>query len=222
MNKLLVALLGIFLFSSCTEIKLLQNGLVGLGERVQELEMSREMGLIDQDQDGVLDALDQDVNSAPNAAVTSRGVYADTDRDNVPDYKDQEPLTPAGNEVDENGVSVGGSASGSAAVGAPIPSIYFEEGSAALGFSELTKLADVARYMAANPRATVTVIGHANQHGSKEYNQNLSEERAQAVKSCLTKEFFIAEDRIRVQALGETSLLSSISAINRRVDVSVK
>lgn len=192
-----------------------------MNERVKELELNRELGTIDQDQDGVLDAVDQDVNSAPNALVTTRGTYSDVDRDLVPDYKDQEPLTPIGNEVDENGVSINPSSAASLS-GAPCPSIYFAEGSTHLGQMELFKLADVARFMLNNDKVQIVISGHASKNGSEEYNRQLSEERANAVKSCLVNDFFLDESRISVEALGETAALSTFPAINRRVDVSFK
>jgi peptidoglycan-associated lipoprotein len=43
-----------------------------------------------------------------------------------------------------------------------------------------------ARYLASNPNAVVTLEGHADERGSREYNLALGERRANAVKSQMT------------------------------------
>ncbi|MEY4106348.1 MAG: hypothetical protein RL181_690, partial [Bacteroidota bacterium] len=73
---------------------------------IDDLKNRTEQNLTDSDQDGVLDALDQELNTPPGAIVDTKGRTLDSDRDGVPDYKDREPFyTPAeGEEVNEEGV----------------------------------------------------------------------------------------------------------------------
>jgi hypothetical protein len=60
----------------------------------------------DTDQDGVIDAYDECVNTPLEALVDEKGCPMDRDGDGVPDYRDDEPDTPEGNWVDEYGVTL--------------------------------------------------------------------------------------------------------------------
>jgi OmpA-OmpF porin, OOP family len=84
---------------------------------------------------------------------------------------------------------------------------------------------DQAAAVLANERtiATIEVAGHTDAVGSEEYNQRLSEQRAQAVKDYLV-ERGVAADRISVVGYGESQPRSTNDTIegrrlNRRVEV---
>lgn len=62
--------------------------------------------LTDEDQDGVADIFDKDMNTPEKVAVDTRGVASDLDKDGIPDYMDAQPFTPIGASVDENGVAI--------------------------------------------------------------------------------------------------------------------
>jgi outer membrane protein OmpA-like peptidoglycan-associated protein len=64
-----------------------------------------------------------------------------------------------------------------------------------------------SHYLAITPAAKLTLSGHADKRGEKEYNQALSERRAQLVKTFLTEQGVSAE-ALDVQALGEEQNLS--------------
>jgi outer membrane protein OmpA-like peptidoglycan-associated protein len=69
----------------------------------------------------------------------------------------------------------------------------------------------------------MTIVGHTDNVGESDYNQMLSENRADAVKQILTEEFSIAENRLSTQGKGETEPLNdnateSEKANNRRVE----
>lgn len=82
----------------------------------------------------------------------------------------------------------------------------------------------VSQATAANLKS-ITIVGHTDSVGTDEYNQKLSEERAQAVVDYLTGKGFDAS-LITVSAEGEASPVADNStdegrAQNRRADVSV-
>lgn len=54
---------------------------------------------LDTDEDGVLDAVDECLETPPGTPVTRRGCSRDMDRDGVPDYRDICPETPEGTTV---------------------------------------------------------------------------------------------------------------------------
>ncbi len=64
------------------------------------------------------------------------------------------------------------------------------------------------------------IEGHTDAGGSKQYNQYLSERRAESVKSYLRNNFNIASNRLFVTGMGESQSLPGVdpfAAVNRRV-----
>lgn len=66
------------------------------------------LGLQDTDRDGVIDAIDQDLNTPPDVPVDTKGRTLDSDRDGVPDYIDKEPYYPPrpGEQINDQGVVI--------------------------------------------------------------------------------------------------------------------
>jgi outer membrane protein OmpA-like peptidoglycan-associated protein len=82
-------------------------------------------------------------------------------------------------------------------------------------YSEIDRVASVVnRY----PHTMLRVEGHTDASGSEAYNQQLSEERAIAVKNALVQKNVIP-DRILTVGYGETMPVSSSAALNRRVNI---
>jgi len=82
---------------------------------------------------------------------------------------------------------------------------------------EMEKVNAVVRVLKDNPSAKIKVVGFADKTGSDQYNQKLSERRANEVKRLLVRKG-IAESRIDVEAKGKTVAFGDIQyAINRRV-----
>jgi outer membrane protein OmpA-like peptidoglycan-associated protein len=66
------------------------------------------------------------------------------------------------------------------------------------------------------------IAGHTDAKGSMEYNQKLSERRAEAVRSYLVFQYDLEPDRIEAAGFGKTQLLDPSKpddGINRRVQV---
>ena len=91
------------------------------------------------------------------------------------------------------------------------------------GISNIDKacLDDVAQRLSADPRASVTVIGHADNH---EKSASVAQRRADAVKEYLVKERSIEASRITTRSAGSTKPLETgtdpaAQARNRRVEV---
>lgn len=80
-------------------------------------------------------------------------------------------------------------------------------------------------YLSANPSSPITVEGHTDSKGSDQYNQKLSERRANAVRQYLIEKG-IASSRIRVVGYGEQRPIADNKtdegrAINRRAEFEV-
>jgi outer membrane protein OmpA-like peptidoglycan-associated protein len=64
------------------------------------------------------------------------------------------------------------------------------------------------RFVAITPGARLTLSGHADERGPNQYNQGLSERRAELVKAFLTEQG-VSADALDIQALGEQQNLSA-------------
>lgn len=63
--------------------------------------------------------------------------------------------------------------------------IYFEFDSSEVRSADRDVLNNHARYLAANPQATIVLEGHGDERGSREYNIGLGERRAQSARQIL-------------------------------------
>jgi OmpA-OmpF porin, OOP family len=86
-------------------------------------------------------------------------------------------------------------------------------------YPEVKKIADVMK-QAQNTR--LTVEGHTDYQGSRQYNQRLSQQRAESIRQVLIVEFGLSEDRVAAIGYGEEQPIADNTtkegrAINRRV-----
>ncbi len=82
--------------------------------------------------------------------------------------------------------------------------VFFKISNTKITKEEMEKIAEVARYMKANPDTKVTVTGYADKGtGSLSLNLRLSMQRAQAVVKALTNNYGITADRIIAKSMGE-------------------
>jgi outer membrane protein OmpA-like peptidoglycan-associated protein len=76
-----------------------------------------------------------------------------------------------------------------------------------------------------NPQANFEIEGHSDSFGPDDYNQKLSEQRAESVKAWLVSSMNIPADRITARGFGKTRLIAPASGsieeqqINRRVEI---
>jgi len=88
---------------------------------------------------------------------------------------------------------------------------------------EIQKFADV---MKNNPDLKVVIEGHTDNVGGKDFNEKLSAQRANSVKSYLTKKFGIAESRLTAKGYGMAKPIDNNTTKagrqkNRRVEAAV-
>ena len=95
------------------------------------------------------------------------------------------------------------------------PIVIFRQGKATIDHGQYASIEMIAKYMKNHKDAKVKVQGYASPEGNKEFNQKLSEKRAQVVKDALVKKYKIAADRITVEGLGATDKLSDENDFNR-------
>lgn len=101
--------------------------------------------------------------------------------------------------------------------------IYFEYDSSDIQPQFLPILRAHASYLAADSAASVTLDGHADERGTREYNLALGDQRAGAVRGFLRAEG-VPNSRVRTMSYGEEHPVDpdhdeSAWALNRRVEL---
>lgn len=173
----------------------------------------------DEDRDGVADDRDQCPLTPKEAPVDTTGCPMDTDRDSVPDYKDKCPNSLRGVKVDK--------------VGCPVnkkedldklkTGINFKSGSTILTKSSYKTLNDIVSLMTKFADVNLEIQGHTDNVGDDEYNENLSQGRAQSAVDYLIRKG-ITVDRLRAVGYGPRKPIADNKtkkgrAKNRRVEL---
>ena len=175
---------------------------------------------VDSDQDGVFDSSDKCPNTPTGVAVDKDGCPLDADKDGVPDYRDKCPNTPAGVTVDKDGCpkkiiilasepKVEEKVKVVAKEPVEVVVLAFEDIHFDFNQSTLTPEAKVLlkknlQLLQENPKAHIRIAGYTSASGTDEYNQSLSERRANAVNEFLISEGVVKSGRLSTIGYGET------------------
>lgn len=166
---------------------------------------------LDTDRDGVPDYKDKCPDTPQGVKVDEKGCPLDTDRDGVPDYKDKCPGTPKGpkgSKVDSDGCWV-------------INEALFDFDRDEIKPQYCQVIDEVVAVLKNNPCLKIVIEGHTDNSGSKEYNEKLSQKRAEAVMRYLLK---MGIEKKRLSAVGygfsrpaASNKTEAGRALNRRV-----
>lgn len=143
---------------------------------------------------------------------------SDSDNDGIIDNRDECPNTPEGTRVDGSGCPLGDTVE--------LSGVTFELDSDRLRPDAKTILDEVARVMERYPEMLVEVAGHTDSLGSDAYNQQLSQQRAEAVRQYLI-ERGVSPDRMTAVGYGESEPVDTNDTVegrerNRRVELRIK
>lgn len=97
---------------------------------------------------------------------------------------------------------------------------FFDHNSAILKPAGQVEIGRMAEVLNRYPQTMIEVSGHTDPRGTEQYNQHLSQQRADAVKNALIQHG-IQPHRIASIGYGESRPLASNYAMNRRVEVSI-
>jgi OOP family OmpA-OmpF porin len=199
---------------------------------------------LDSDGDGVVDRLDDCPGTPAGTRVNENGCPFDADGDGVADDRDRCPGTPAGAKVDQYGCELDDDGDGvvnsqDKCPGTPantpvdnsgctlaseyeLVGVNFEFDSAKLTADSTATLNDALKVLMRHSDLEVEVAGHTDNMGSVEYNQGLSQRRAQAVADYLIGKGAKAAN-ITVKGYGELQPVADNDteegrAANRRVE----
>jgi OOP family OmpA-OmpF porin len=157
----------------------------------------------DSDLDMVLNGLDQCPDTPPGALVDVSGCPFDTDNDGYLDGIDRCPDTPPGAEVDDTGCSEiqEGIQEGLLVLN----NVYFDFDMDTLRPESLPILDHVGLALLQRPGIEFEIRGHTDAIASMEYNQELSERRANTVVTYLLDNFPELDDALySARGLGES------------------
>ena len=217
-------------------------------DELTELKARPVLDLTDTDGDGIIDMLDQEIDTPEGATVDTRGVALDSDGDGVKDFEDAEPYSPPGMTVDSRGVAQVPTYMTRPEVddlinsklrdydatekGRPVasmedwflPMVHFNLDSYTIRKADYGHMKNVAQVMRANPSIRVVVQGYTDKLASDDYNRVLSYNRARSAKEYLVNRYGISPDRLIIKYDGEADVLvptQSGSFMNRRVEFKV-
>jgi outer membrane protein OmpA-like peptidoglycan-associated protein len=124
-------------------------------------------------------------------------------------------VTVAANALDQSLISTGK---------AVIYGIYFDLDKADIKAESKAQLDQIGRLMSEHADLKLVVTGHTDNQGSADYNQKLSQRRADAIVTALIGGYAVASNRLSAQGLGASSPVASNDtdegrAKNRRVEL---
>ncbi len=189
-----------------------------MAEDLAEVKARPVFDTTDNDNDGVVDILDDELDTPEGFPVDTHGVQLDSDSDGVVDGNDKEPYSPSGYNVDAEGIaqvpapdyintadvirkidekrSENSNAATFDLSGYGLPKILFDMDQYDIKDSELGILRTIAGVMKNNPNKRVVVAGHTNYSVNKEYNDVLSYKRAEAAINYIVNNYGVARDRL--------------------------
>jgi len=176
----------------------------------------------DSDNDGVPNSKDQCPNTPAGAQVNSRGCELDSDNDGVVNSKDKCPDTAIGAEVDKTGCE-----GVTETVETMNLRVQFPTNSAQIDDTYDAELRRVSEFMEENPETVAEIAGHTDSMGTAEYNQDLSQQRAESVADRLISVHGIEADRVSAVGYGEAEPIATNDtaagrAQNRRVEARIQ
>ncbi|WP_236972172.1 OmpA family protein [Membranihabitans marinus] len=187
-----------------------------------EVKSRPQLDLTDTDGDGVIDMLDQEPDTPPNAPVDVRGVVLDSDKDGIADYMDKEPFSTPGFDVDSDGVaqmpdnnyltedeinSLVNNKMDNIKTEWFLPMVNFDLNKYYVKPEFYGSLHHVATVMKNHPSLEIVVKGHTDNRGDVQYNEVLSYKRASAVIDYLVERYDLPRERFMIQYGGETNSL---------------
>lgn len=165
----------------------------------------------DDDSDGVLNSFDECPKTPLNREVDAGGCLVDEDNDGVLNIMDICPNTPAGDAVNSDGCPATMNLN-----------IQFEHNSFNVDAASEVRIQKYADFLSKFSAYSAKIVGYTDSRGSAQYNQVLSEKRANAVKNMLIEKGAPAS-RVSSVGMGEVNpiadnMLRAGRAQNRRIE----
>lgn len=188
-----------------------QNRMDELTDRVDGIRKDMQ----DTDQDGVPDYLDREPNTTNGVAVNTKGEAIDKNGNGIPDEL-EDSLDSRYQKND--GTNQSSSTNGTIAqlLNDGYVNVYFKFNSTQPETYSLDAVNYLIRYMKDNSSVNAELIGYADEIGNTKYNEQLSMQRAEKVKSILVASG-IDENRLSVTGGGEDTSVEKSSSDARQI-----
>jgi OOP family OmpA-OmpF porin len=167
----------------------------------------------DTDKDGVPDYLDVENNSLAGVAVDTKGRMVDLNNNGVPDELEKFVEKSIDKNNQTTAVSDG---MVTKLINDGYIAAYFDTNKRVPSTSSTDNIGFVLNYLKTNPNKSVDIIGYADEIGNNEYNNKLSSDRAESIKSVLMKAG-IAESRLNIIGNGIDASVDKDSELARRL-----
>jgi OOP family OmpA-OmpF porin len=153
-----------------------------LNNRIGEIETL----MNDSDKDGVPDYLDQENNSIAGVAVDTKGRMVDKNNNGVPDELEKYIDKTITNNNSTNNATVSNGML-EQLINDGYVAAYFDSAKAQPTPASSDNIGFILNYLKNNPNKSIEITGYADEFGSSDYNNKLSADRAQNVKTILSK-----------------------------------
>lgn len=191
--------------------------------------LEKKTDLRDDDDDGVPNAWDRELDSPEGAVVDTKGVTKDSDGDGCPDHEDEEPFSTTQYPIEDcknvlpeplesqlagttnlsekevvdrlTELILGG---GQGMGDWFLPTIFFDYDKSEVRPDALDELKQIGELMQKYPKLKVDIYAHCDTRGSEKYNTDLSTKRAAAAVDYLNKKYGIDPSRFSSHYLGES------------------
>jgi len=216
-------------FDKVTEPLYWLNPLDATMNDIAELKQRPVLDLTDEDGDGIIDMMDQELDTPAGCPVDTRGVTLDSDGDGFADCKDEEPYSPPGFDVNDKGVAnvpyvteedvntiVNNKSNAMMSTVSTmisendcgkwfLPMIHFDLDRYNIKPEFYGQMHHVANVMKMCPNVCVAAVGHTDARNSNDYNKVLSYNRAEAAVDYLVTNYGIERNRFKLMYGGEES-----------------
>ncbi|MDO9595157.1 MAG: OmpA family protein [Lutibacter sp.] len=189
-----------------SEEDVIMSKLDSLDQRLSKVETD----MMDSDNDGIANYLDQEPNTVANALVDSKGRAVDVNNDGIPDTM----LAPLDARYGNNGAQGGDFIKEFMNNG--YANVYFRFNSTNPEDYSLESVGYLINYMKENPGSKAELTGYADELGSTSYNQKLSEQRANKVQQLLVASGIDAS-RLTASGAGEDTSVDKNSSAARQL-----
>jgi OOP family OmpA-OmpF porin len=166
--------------------------------------------LKDDDEDGVPNRLDQELDTPKGAPVSTKGIALDSDADGIIDLNDDEPYSPPGVPVNDKGVAQLPPATDAFDANAifncdnpVLPSIHFVKDMYNIQPEFYAHLHNLADKMMWCKDLKIAVVGMTDKDDTNTYNDQLSWNRANEIISYMVDKYKIDRSRFVLKYVGE-------------------
>lgn len=160
--------------------------------------------------------------AAPEPAPRQPEPRRDSDGDGVRDSRDNCPGTDPNHAVDANGCVITDMVEIRQTL-----EVLFKTDKSEIRPEYASEIRDFAEFIKKHKVSSVTIEGHTDSDGSAEYNQDLSQRRAEAIVDRLVNDYGIARSRLKAVGYGENRPVASNDTArgkvqNRRIEAVVE